>query len=82
MLSVLLVAGSGWGWYLVRVAEASVNRTDAIPTTGNSDINGDGHAGQAMNMLLVGVDSRAGSPRSRSTSTPPATPRTCTTPTR
>jgi LCP family protein required for cell wall assembly len=60
VLSVLLVAGSGWGWYLVRVAEASVNRTDAIPTTGNSDINGDAHAGQAMNMLLVGVDSRAG----------------------
>ncbi|SDG57671.1 LCP family protein [Klenkia brasiliensis] len=60
VLSVLLVAGSGWGWYLVRVAEASVNRTDAIPTTGNSDINGDGHAGQEMNMLLVGVDSRAG----------------------
>ncbi|MCO7218750.1 LCP family protein [Klenkia sp. PcliD-1-E] len=60
VLSVLLVAGSGWGWYLVRVAEASVNRTDAIPTTGNTDINGDGHAGQEMNMLLVGVDSRAG----------------------
>lgn len=60
VLSVLLVTGSGWGWYLVRVAEASVNRTDAIPTTGNSDVNGDVHAGQAMNMLLVGVDSRAG----------------------
>ncbi|GHE13047.1 LCP family protein [Klenkia taihuensis] len=60
VLSMLLVAGSGWGWYLVRVAEASVNRTDAIPTTGNTDINGDTHAGQAMNMLLVGVDSRAG----------------------
>jgi LCP family protein required for cell wall assembly len=60
LLSVLLVTGSGWGWYLVRVAEASVNRTDAIPTSGNSDVNGDVHAGQAMNMLLVGVDSRAG----------------------
>ncbi|MEI4270975.1 LCP family protein [Klenkia sp. LSe6-5] len=60
VLSVLLVSGSGWGWYLVRVAEASVNRTDAIPTTGNSDVNGDLHAGQEMNMLLVGVDSRAG----------------------
>src|SRR4051812_27143488 len=35
VLSVLLLAGSGWGWYLTRVAEASVNRTDAIPTTGN-----------------------------------------------
>ncbi|SDO75456.1 transcriptional attenuator, LytR family [Klenkia soli] len=60
VVSVLLVTGSGWGWYLVRVAEASVNRTDAIPTTGNSDVNGDTHAGQEMNMLLVGVDSRAG----------------------
>ncbi|SCX50323.1 transcriptional attenuator, LytR family [Klenkia marina] len=60
VLSVLLVTGSGWGWYLVRVAEASVNRTDAIPTTGNTDVNGEVHAGQAMNMLLVGVDSRAG----------------------
>jgi len=60
LLSILLVTGSGWGWYLVRVAEASVNRTDAIPTTGNTDVNGDVHAGQAMNMLLVGVDSRAG----------------------
>jgi LCP family protein required for cell wall assembly len=60
VLSVVLVAGSGWGWYLIRVAEASVNRTDAIPTTGNSDVNGNTHAGQEMNMLLVGVDSRAG----------------------
>ena len=60
LLSVVLVAGSGWGWYLIRVAEASVNRTDAIPTTGNSDVNGDTHAGEEMNMLLVGVDSRAG----------------------
>lgn len=60
LLSVVLVTGSGWGWYLIRVAEASVNRTDAIPTTGNSDVNGNTHAGQEMNMLLVGVDSRAG----------------------
>ncbi len=60
LLSVLLVTGSGWGWYLIRVAEASVNRTDAIPTSGNSDVNGDTHAGEEMNMLLVGVDSRAG----------------------
>lgn len=60
LLSALLLAGSGWGWYLVRVAQASVNRTDAIPTTGNSDVNGAQHAGQEMNLLLVGMDSRKG----------------------
>jgi LCP family protein required for cell wall assembly len=60
VLSVLLLAGSGWGWYLVRVAQASVSRTDAIPTTGNSDVNGRGHAGSEMNLLLVGMDSRKG----------------------
>ena len=53
VLSVLLLAGSGWGWYLTRVAEASVNRTDAIPTTGNSGVDG-----ASMNLLLVGDDSR------------------------
>jgi LCP family protein required for cell wall assembly len=52
-LSVLLLAGSGWGWYLSRVAEASVNRTDAIPTTGNNGVDG-----ASMNLLLVGDDSR------------------------
>jgi LCP family protein required for cell wall assembly len=60
LLSLLVLAGSGWGWYLVRVAEASVSRTDAIPDTGNSDVNGGDHAGQAMNLLLVGMDSREG----------------------
>ncbi|SDO32734.1 transcriptional attenuator, LytR family [Klenkia soli] len=55
VLSVVLVAGSGWGWYLGRVAEAAVNRTDAIPTDGNEDTAG---AGAAMNLLLVGNDSR------------------------
>ncbi|MEI4281342.1 LCP family protein [Klenkia terrae] len=55
VLSVLLVAGSGWGWYLGRVAEAAVNRTDAIPSDGNEDTAG---AGEAMNLLLVGNDSR------------------------
>jgi LCP family protein required for cell wall assembly len=54
VLSVLLLAGSGWGWYLTRVAEASVNRTDAIPTTGNHGVDG-----ASMNLLLVGDDSRA-----------------------
>jgi LCP family protein required for cell wall assembly len=55
LLSVVLLSGSGWGWYLGRVAEASVNRTDAIPTDGNE---GAGRAGEAMNLLLVGNDSR------------------------
>jgi LCP family protein required for cell wall assembly len=57
LLSVLILAGSGWGWYLVRVAEASVNRTDAIPDSGNVDASG---SGDAMNLLLVGMDSRTG----------------------
>jgi LCP family protein required for cell wall assembly len=60
VLSVLVLAGSGWGWYLAKVAEASVSRTDAIPGTGNSDVNGGDHAGSEMNMLLVGMDSRTG----------------------
>ncbi|MGZ4546871.1 MAG: LCP family protein, partial [Blastococcus sp.] len=60
VLSVLLLAGSGWGWYLARVAQASVSRTDAIPSTGNSDVNGNDHAGSEMNLLLVGMDSRKG----------------------
>ena len=60
VLSGCLLAGSGWGWHLASVAEASVNRTDAIPTAGNSDAQGNGHAGQAMNLLLVGMDSRQG----------------------
>jgi LCP family protein required for cell wall assembly len=50
----VLLVGSGWGWYLGQVAEASVNRTDAIPTDGN-----EGGSGGAMNLLLVGNDSRA-----------------------
>ena len=60
VLSVLLLAGSGWGWYLVRVADASVSRIDAIPATGNSDVTGSDHAGSEMNLLLVGMDSRDG----------------------
>jgi LCP family protein required for cell wall assembly len=56
VLSVVLLGASGWGWYLGRVAEATVNRTDAIPTAGNSDAGG---AAEAMNLLLVGNDSRA-----------------------
>ena len=60
VLSVLLLAGSGWGWYLARVAEASFSRNDAIPAEGNADVNGSHHAGQEMNLLLVGMDSRKG----------------------
>ena len=56
VLSVALLAGSGWGWYLGQVADATVNRTDAIPAEGND---GTGRAGEAMNLLLVGNDSRS-----------------------
>ncbi|MGY1746352.1 LCP family protein [Blastococcus sp. SYSU D00695] len=56
LLSAALLLGTGWSWYLGRLAEASVNRTDAIPDSGNED---DGTGGEAMNMLLVGSDSRA-----------------------
>ncbi len=55
LVTVCVLAASGWGWYLGRVADASVNRTDAIPTDGNEGIGG----GAAMNLLLVGNDSRA-----------------------
>ncbi|MGY1620445.1 LCP family protein [Geodermatophilus sp. SYSU D00691] len=55
LLSVVLLATTGWGWYLSEVADASVHRTDAIPTSGNDGIGG----GAAMNLLLVGNDSRA-----------------------
>ncbi|MCZ2806477.1 LCP family protein [Modestobacter sp. VKM Ac-2983] len=56
LLSVTVLASSGWGWYLTRVAEASVNRTDAIPDSGNDQAV---QTGEAMNLLLVGNDSRA-----------------------
>jgi LCP family protein required for cell wall assembly len=55
VLSVLLLATTGWGWYLGRVAEATVKRTDAIPGSGNNGIGSQA----AMNLLLVGNDSRA-----------------------
>jgi LCP family protein required for cell wall assembly len=54
-LSATLLAVSGWGWYLGQVAQATVNRTDAIPTAGNEDTS---HSGSAMNLLLVGKDGR------------------------
>jgi LCP family protein required for cell wall assembly len=57
LLSLVLLGTSGWGWYLGRVADASVNRTDAIPTSGNDEVV---DTGNAMNLLLVGSDSRAG----------------------
>ena len=53
VLSVGLLAGGGWGWYLGEVAQATVNRTDAIPGAADRPI------GSAMNLLLVGIDSRA-----------------------
>ncbi|WP_116453374.1 LCP family protein [Blastococcus litoris] len=55
LVAVAVLAASGWGWYLGQVADASVNRTDAIPTEGNEGIGN----GEAMNLLLVGNDSRA-----------------------
>ena len=56
LLSLALLVTSGWGWYLGQVAEATVNRTDAIPTAGNEQTV---TTGAAMNLLLVGSDSRA-----------------------
>jgi LCP family protein required for cell wall assembly len=53
VLSLLLLTTTGWGWYLARVADAAVTRTNAIPGSGN---NGGGQ--EAMNLLLVGSDSR------------------------
>ncbi|MGY1743497.1 MULTISPECIES: LCP family protein [unclassified Blastococcus] len=56
LLSLALLATTGWSWYLGQIAEASVNRTDAIPDSGNEQ---SGDAPEAMNLLLVGNDSRA-----------------------
>ncbi len=58
VLSGVLLLGSGWGWHLVRLAEASMQRTDALPSSGNEDADGDGE--EALNLLLVGMDSRTG----------------------
>lgn len=57
-LSVVLLLGSGWVWYLRGTAEQNLTRTDALPSDGNS--NGAGVDGGATNLLLVGSDSRAG----------------------
>ncbi len=56
LATAAILGTSGWGWYLGEVADATVNRTDAIPTDGNVDQ----FDGAAMNLLLVGSDSRAG----------------------
>jgi LCP family protein required for cell wall assembly len=56
LAAAAILGTSGWGWYLGEVADATVNRTDAIPTDGNVDQ----FDGAAMNLLLVGSDSRAG----------------------
>ena len=55
LAAAVILGTSGWGWYLGEVADATVNRTDAIPTDGNEDQ----FDGSAMNLLLVGSDSRA-----------------------
>lgn len=57
-LSVLLLVGSGWVWYLRGTAEQNLTRTDALPASGNT--NAPGVDGGATNILLVGSDSRAG----------------------
>jgi LCP family protein required for cell wall assembly len=54
LAAAAILGTSGWGWYLGEVADASVNRTDAIPVDGNVDQ----FDGEAMNLLLVGSDSR------------------------
>jgi LCP family protein required for cell wall assembly len=55
LAAAAILGTSGWGWYLGEVADSTVNRTDAIPTNGNVDQ----FDGGAMNLLLVGSDSRA-----------------------
>lgn len=57
-LSVLLLVGSGWVWYLRGTAEQNLTRTDALPASGNT--NAPGVDGGATDILLVGSDSRAG----------------------
>jgi LCP family protein required for cell wall assembly len=56
LLSAAVLATTGWSWYLGQLAQATVNRTDAIPSTGNEGAAG---AAEAVNLLLVGTDSRA-----------------------
>ena len=55
LATATILGTSGWGWYLGEVADATVNRTDALPADGNVDR----FDGEAMNLLLVGSDSRA-----------------------
>jgi LCP family protein required for cell wall assembly len=55
LATAAILGTSGWGWYLGEVADASVNRSDALPADGNVDQ----FDGDAMNLLLVGSDSRA-----------------------
>lgn len=56
VLALVLLASAGWITYLRGVAEAGVRRSDALPSDGNVDAGGDG---SAMNILLVGNDSRS-----------------------
>src|SRR5829696_396147 len=55
LAAAAVLGTSGWGWYLGEVADSSVNRADALPADGNVDQ----FDGGAMNLLLVGSDSRA-----------------------
>ena len=55
LAAAAILGTAGWGWYLGEVAQANVNRTDALPADGNVDQ----FDGEAMNLLLVGSDSRA-----------------------
>src|SRR3954470_20917092 len=56
LLSLTVLVTSGWGWYLGRVPEATVNRTDAIPDSGNEETV---QTGESTTLLLVGSDIRA-----------------------
>ena len=78
LAAVAVLGSSGWGWYLGRVADASVNRTDAIPTTGNDEP----ADGEAMNLLLVGNDSRASATDASSSPSSTRAPTRASTPTR
>ncbi|CAN5281595.1 LCP family protein [soil metagenome] len=57
LLSLTLLATSGWGWYLTQVAEQNLSRQDVIPGEGND--NAGGGDADAMNILIVGNDNRS-----------------------
>lgn len=60
-LAVVTLAASGWAAYLNDLVESNITRSDAIPTEGNAGAaEVEGKTGAAMNILLVGRDSREG----------------------